>query len=124
MNGSSFPDNEKEVLRTNTEAIQTDVELKLREAGLRVLTVTELAHTPGNPIFQIRIAEYSGATHVVAELFEHVFLTRNDGIEVQAIIWREDGLGTPSNIREIREFIKDKVDQFLNAWLTANPKQR
>jgi len=39
-----------------------------------------------------------------------------------AVTWRVSGIGM-GRITDIREAVKDRVDEFINAWLSVNPKQ-
>jgi hypothetical protein len=32
------------------------------------------------------------------------------------------GTTPAANLRDVREAVKDRVDEFINDWLTANPK--
>lgn len=101
------------------EAIRTDVELKLRLAGIRIL-----AANPGEPYLYINVNVLpSGAVaNVSVALTQPVKLIRDPGIEVLADTWGHEILITHPTTREIRSATKDLVDQFLNAWLSVNPK--
>jgi hypothetical protein len=117
---SAKADLAKKDLQANRLTIQTDVELRLRAAGMRVLAVDGEA----NAILQVRVTQYYESTSTDLELYERVVLKRNPGVEVRAVTWRRSGLGQGSNVQNLRDFVKDLVDQFLNSWFAANPKQR
>ena len=80
-------------LGLDTAAIQTDVELKLHMAGLRVLSDEEEKSTPDRPwlYMNVNVVGKAAAIDPTAE--------------------------------SIRNQIKDYVDAFLNDWLSANPKK-
>ena len=112
-----------------TEAqIQTDVELRLRKAGVRVLTEKESQETPGEPYLYVMINAFVDQTptsvgfSIRVELMEQVTLAR--GFKARAAIWRTGAAGTvgTGNIRKIRESVGDLVDKFINDYLAANPK--
>jgi hypothetical protein len=111
-------------------SIQTDVELKLRQAGITVLTEAESLAAPGSPYLYISVGTVGSgplsayATHV--ELAQSVRLDRDPGIWLAgATTWSVASVGTVGrdNLREIRDDIKDNVDQFINAYLSVNPKK-
>jgi len=109
--------------------IQTDVELRLRKAGVRVLTDEESLGTPGSPWLYVNVGTFirSGsalcAYGVEVVLNEMVTLAR--GFKTVGGIWHTGNVGTvgTSNIREIRKDVGDQVDKFINDYLAANPKK-
>jgi hypothetical protein len=115
------------------DAIQTDVERKLQQSGIRVLTQTQMQAAPGKPALCVRVstAEIPGyptySCFISVELKESVKLQRNFGIQVVgATTWQTNGdvgyVNTQS-LFTLRDRVKDKVDQFCNAYLKANPKK-
>jgi hypothetical protein len=124
------PDAEKDGLTTST--LQTDVELKLRQAGIRVLTATEMFGVPGYPYLYLRVAtgkvDELGvlAYEIELHLIQEVRLPRNPAITSWAATWRATGkIGTIGSrqLPSVREYVRDIVDQFINAYLAANPKR-
>ena len=113
----------------NTTSIRTDVELKLRQAGITVLTEAEVLAAPGGPILHINVSTVGGplyAYFVGVELCQDVRLDRDPSIRIfTAVTWSVGAVGTVgrSNLRDIRNSIKDHVDEFLNAYLSVNPKR-
>lgn len=126
------------------QVIQTDTELRLRQNGIRVLTREELGerfhafyltglkrmdaallHVIVNPV----IAEDMGVAAVAIDLrvMQTAFLPRERDILYRgAVTWQSGsvrlvGLGM---LKEVRERVKDVVDEFLNEYLAANPKER
>ncbi|OGP62623.1 MAG: hypothetical protein A2V65_12005 [Deltaproteobacteria bacterium RBG_13_49_15] len=118
------PEIEKDGLTENQ--IQTDVELKLRMAGLNVLTSEERKKAPGRPFFYLRahILKLSSKVyifHINLILFQDAYLERNDE-PIVASTWSSSGLGETDDLDIIRSKVKDHVDEFLNIWLSVNPK--
>ncbi len=117
--------------------VQTDVELKLRTAGLNLLTPEERnkeiirasggAYLYVNPhilklhkipsYFQVDVYVFS----IDLELYQAVYLMRNKK-RAAALTWSTGVLGTNRDLGKIRSEIKDRVDVFLDAWLSVNPK--
>lgn len=110
-----------------TEAqILTDVELRIRKAGVRVLTMKELAETPGLPYLSLRIGTYIDkglvAFSILVELVERVTLAR--GFVNPGAIWNAVGVGIieTKRIQKIRAEVGDYVDKFIKDYLEMNPK--
>ena len=112
----------KEAIRRNSDAIQTDVELRLREAGMRVLATDQRGTRREGPMLAVSVTEFATATHVIVELHENVFLERNPAMKVFATTWRCEGVHPSPDVQKVRYFIKDAVDRFLNSWLAMNPR--
>lgn len=107
--------------------IQTDVELRLQKAGVRVLTVKEQVETPGGPFLYVTVTAniWRGcrAYTVLVELYETVTLVR--GFQTAGVIWKKGVIRTSTKIpkeRSIRDTLSDVVDVFINDYLAANPK--
>jgi hypothetical protein len=111
----------------NRNQIQTDVELRLRKAGVRVLTEDEMWNTPGMPTLIVNVNTVFGtgicAYSVHVELTEKVKLDR--GFSVSGAIWEIGMIGAigTGDMRKIREYVGDMVDKFINDYLAANPKK-
>ena len=107
--------------------IQRDVELKLRLAGITIdddesgyLYVNVSGVCPSD----------AGACGVTIEVLyrEPVLVMRgNKNIKVMdATTWfalQSVGMVGDSKLQSIRDIVKDRVDVFINAYLTANPKR-
>jgi hypothetical protein len=112
--------------------VQNDVELKLRQAGIGVLTKTESSATPGMPTLCIRAEAWRPLTgdyvyHVTVELQQMARLEREPKIMVNgAGTWSSRGtIGTSGMAMlptSIRDTVADKVDEFIKAYLSVNPK--
>ena len=114
-----------------TSAIQTDVELKLRQAGIPILelnldnvsaptfaqlhvNVSVFTHSDGIWPFAIRI-----------DVSQAVSLKRDPSIVLNAATWDETSYGMvgKQNVRSVRDGVKGLVDKFINAYLAMNPKK-
>jgi len=115
--------------------LQTDVELRLRQSGIKILEGKDWGKTPGKPHLLIWvttlvpqvISNDSVAVDINVELHEDAVLLRNPKIYIPAVTWRRNWLGiiTIDGFEDhIRGFIKDSVDQFCNDYLAANPKEQ
>ncbi|MBI3330423.1 MAG: hypothetical protein HYZ81_27400 [Nitrospinae bacterium] len=112
-----------------TTQLQTDAELRLRKAGIRVLTQEESLATPGGPYLYIRVTGlkdetvtgrplgYAAFTEV--SLHQNVRLARDPAITaVGAQTWNSASriwLVDSAKVRLIRESVADQVDEFINA---------
>lgn len=114
------------------EAIQTDAELKLRLAGIHVLTHEESINSHA-PILYLdpqvfRTDETSWGYSTKVAVLHEVRLVRDLSITVvNATTWEvtlQGGASRPANIpKRVREDLKDLVDTFINAYLAMNPKK-
>ena len=112
--------------------LRTDVELRLRQAGIRVLGENEALAAPGSPYLYLHVntAKPQGgdiyAISIYLGLAQGVRLTRNPAIASMGTTWRARGtIGTaPANrLHQVRDAVRDNVDEFINAYLAANPKK-
>ena len=124
------PDIEKDGLHRSS--IQTDVELKLRMAGIKVLTEEETSKEPGAPYVRVSVF-----TSIRADLELYVFtihvalrqlvdLSRDPEIGCVVDTWSSGGsIGTvgSANVASLRDNVKDHVDGFINDYLAENPKE-
>src|SRR6266550_4123844 len=77
--------------------IQTDVELKLRQAGISVLTHEEWLSTVGLPFLHVNVHAFKRPTSLYAfqvdiELHQKVRLIRNPSLTVLAPTWSATGM--------------------------------
>jgi hypothetical protein len=112
------------------EKIQTDVELKLRFAGITVLDENAWLNERGQPYLYVNINSnkntgtgmYSFNISVV--LRQNVIVARNPDVLISADTWHADHVGyvNVKNAAGLRESIKDVVDIFINDYLAVNTK--
>ncbi len=124
VNVESLSDEAKE-LGLSVETIRTDVELKLRLAGIRVVTDDEDLNLPGMPTLYVNITVPNGtrAVSMSVQLQQNALLERNNQRAVDVTTWDVGAVGVNLTAQDIRDKIKDMVDRFLNAWLSVNPKK-
>ena len=101
--------------------IQTQIELRLRRAGIPVSAA-------GTPFLSIAVIVLDSDTFVVeADLREAVMLSRDSTIVCFATTWCADtylGIRPRSEVGEtIRKVVDRKIEKFLNDYYHANPKQ-
>jgi hypothetical protein len=121
-------DPQAERLGLTEDQIKTDVELRLRKAGVRVLTKEKWVSTPGAPHLFVVINTYIRsdiglcAYSIRLELNEMVSLARS--LKVIGTIWERGATGMVGvdKIGGLRSSVGDQVDIFINDYLAANPK--
>ena len=114
--------------RLTKQQMTTDVELKLKSAGLKVLTEEELLKEKGGPRLYVnahirknkkyKIYNY----HISVSLNQEAILVRTNK-KALCITWSTGAAGTTASLNVIRKKIKDGVDDFINAYLSVNPKK-
>ena len=114
--------------------LRTDVELRLRMAGIRVLTGEQWLNAPGRPTLDVLVGLYKSraerldgyAKSVEVTVTQDVSLTRDPSTFVRAVTWqglKTVGLSNSGVLqRDIRDNVADSVDEFINAFLAANPR--
>jgi len=114
--------------------IKTDIELKLRQAGIHVLTTEESFKTPGSPYLYVNInttktdvlygAFSTYAFSLQVALKQDVTLTRDSDLKGSATTWETHALGTvgANNLQDTRRVLGDLLDRFINDYLAENPK--
>ena len=124
-----------------TSQLQTRVEVKLRQAGIVVLTEKERHKTPGRPYLYLSITSVkienvpSLAVGISLELQELVLLERQSksavgrlsekpGFTEFAATWSTGmvGIYSTDKVRLIYDGVGDVVDRFINDYLAANAK--
>ena len=109
--------------------LQVDVELKLRMAGIKVLTGKKAIDQPF-VFLQVEGAKKPNSYnlylfYIGVELHQGVYLMRNKSIFSVVPTWSTYTFGEASSeqMTVIRDLAKDFVDQFINDYLSVNPKQ-
>jgi ribosomal protein S8 len=113
------------------QQLQTDVELRLRQNGIRVLSKQEQFSTPGMPYLYVNVntmPDINGLVPlgILLELKQNVFLARDTTKLCIASTWNGSTTGSVGSkkIETIRDSVKDSVDIFINDYLAANPKDK
>jgi hypothetical protein len=95
------------------EAVRTDIEVKVREAGIRI------EHNAATPYLLATIDLCRIASSVDLSLSEQVILSRVGGM-VRATTWGTGFIGQKLGASDIREEIRDATSKFVNQWLADN----
>jgi len=108
--------------------VQTDVELKLRLAGIKVQNKEEHLEAPGMPHLYVSVDTVSVSQNffyyvISIEIWQNVSLERNANFNYKAMTWSLDTMGH-GKTEHIRTHLKDKIDVFINAYLSVNPKTK
>lgn len=114
----------------NRTQIITDVELRLRMAGIKVLTREERYAQPGSPYLYVQVnsiylesIEHLAYT-VRVLLDQDVSLTHNN-TQFRGATWKEGMIGNVHKYdakEVVRDAVKDLIDKFINDYLAVNPK--
>jgi hypothetical protein len=122
------PEIEKEGL--SRDQLRASVELKLRKAGMRVLTREESFGTAGEPHLYININVNVAKTEsdiypysIDLLLIQRISLVRDPNITTYGVTWSTGGVGSIGKtiVRELGESVEGMVDVFLKAYLEENP---
>jgi len=117
------------------QILQTDVELQLRQNGIKVLSQQELIQTLGMPFLWIgtTVVIMKGPAAGIAvvglnvQFGQDVFLARHPSTYcLGATTWSKAltaTVGTNNLVKLVREKIRDYVNIFINDYLAANPKE-
>jgi hypothetical protein len=106
--------------------LQTDVEVRLRKAGIRVASSGLL------PVLRLDVMELKRSASekcvyaLRLELHQEITLVRNPNVSFLAATWDTSYLGevgANAFSRVVRDNVADMVDQFINVYLEHNPKQ-
>jgi len=102
--------------------LQTDVESRLRKAGIVVSAdATEYLYVNVNTLrSRQRLTSFS----VVVMVRQSAYLIRDASIAAPAAItwWKgTDGITVASNLSSVRDAVGDLVDQFISAYRKQNP---
>jgi hypothetical protein len=111
------------------QQIQTDVELRLRRNGIRLLSKAEWLEAPGSPYLHLELNtvrnERTGvfSYSYILELRQTILLDRDPQFLMFAATWQTTNggyAGSSVAASTIREAIGDTVDRFCNDFLAAN----
>jgi hypothetical protein len=113
------------------EHLKRDIEMRLRQAGLRVLALSEIANSSGAPYLYVAVYPITGlsanfnAYAIGLTLKQLVQLSRSPTTEFFATTWEGpaplSSLSAP-NVLDIRGRISDAVGRFIIDYQAVNPK--
>ena len=105
--------------------LKTDVELKLRLAGLKI--------DPSSVDYlyvRVNILDPNDSSlwvfNIDVQFVQPVYLSRDLSIQPLATTWNSEAVGSVGRelaAQRIRQAVKDHIDEFINAYLSVNPKQ-
>jgi hypothetical protein len=105
-------------------------EVRLRAAGLRILTISEIAKSPGSPYLYIAVYPVTGPSlnfnsyAIGLALKQLVQLSRNPSTELFATTWESPASYNSLNgprVADIRSKISDAVERFVIDYRAVNP---
>lgn len=111
-----------------TKQLRKDTELKLRLAGIEVVSSEESSAMPGNPSLYVNsnVLKHKALNryifNILVELSQDVSLDRAPKIRTSAATWSVSVTGFSPDVGTVRDQLKELVDTFINAYLSANPK--
>jgi hypothetical protein len=129
----------------NERTIQADVEQRLKQAGIAVLTAGQAAQDPSNPILYVFVnakplfypagvafdqagRPYNNPPYVVmvtVSLLQNVMSVRDPNLRLREMkTWDAGYLRSldPAQLRQAGSTVSDLVDEFIGDWRTANKK--
>jgi hypothetical protein len=121
--GSLGPGIEQPVIRR--EQVQTDVELSLRKAGIRIDEQSPALLQVVVSILEASRSHYAYSIRV--ELLQPAVLKRDPSIATPARTWERGATGIMNKgelVSDVRQTIKEFLDDFCNDYLAANEPKR
>ena len=114
-----------------SQQIKNDVELRLRQKNIKVLSKQEWLMAPGEPFLYVNInvvVKDNGSIasyNLSVQLIQHVFLSRDLTKAFFATTWQNLFVGSVdvNKIESIRQDVEHQVDAFINDYLAVNPKE-
>lgn len=116
------------------ERLQTYVEMRLRTAGIPVMTEKEWLGTPGNPflllqldLFDANIGPVILYPHSVSlKMIQEVIVVGSSDKQIPAVTWQKSLLGSAGRqtiSENVRAALEALMDRFINDYLAMNPKK-
>ena len=103
--------------------LRTDVELRLRQAGITVgPTLTGHLYVNVDTVKSDNGQTY--AYNILVQYMQPVVLARDPKASIFATTWETGGVHmvAANRLREVRRSVANYVDHFINAYLEQNPK--
>jgi hypothetical protein len=111
--------------------LRKEVESRLRDAGIKVLTREECQKTPGEPYLYVNINVNIAKTEsdvypysIDVVLIQKVSLLRDRKLTTYAVTWSAGGVGsiTKEILGQLAGSVGGITDTFIKAYLAENPK--
>lgn len=109
------------------DKMRGDVESQLKAAGITLLTDLEFLESKERPMLSITINTFKHGEgyifSVIAQLYQHVYLIKKGQDKTYpATSWSSAGaIGIFYDPEDLRSLVKEEVDLFIKAYLSANP---
>jgi hypothetical protein len=111
------------------EQLQKDIELWLKEKGIKVLSRNEWVKTPGKPVLYVNVnthetEKYWYAYDIKTELQQVVQMEANPKIKTLATTWSMNmtGMANIGNLHVIKGDVGVLVGKFVEAYKAVNKK--
>ena len=112
------------------QSLKADVELRLQQNGIKVLSKEERFKTRGMPYLYISVymivrGQMPVAVYITVKLKQNTMLETNHDLCLGATTWEEERFMfvRQDKLKDIGEYVRDFVDLFINDYLAANPKE-
>ena len=113
------------------DQLQKDVESRLRQKGIRVLSREEWMKAPGKPVLYLAVnthetEKYQYAYDIKVELQQVVKMEANPRINALAATWSMNmtGMADVGSLNLIKGDVNVLVGRFQDAYLAANSKKK
>jgi hypothetical protein len=121
----------KKTAGVEPDKIKTNVEAKLKAAGIKILSAEEAAKAAGDPHLSVNLDSVTGKDNTVSfeltiAVFQSCILARDASMKVPACnTWSRGKVGRAhSSIPAfIDQQVASEVDAFLKAYAEVNPKK-
>lgn len=121
------PDVERDGLTSSQ--LKADVEFRLRQAGIQILTMAEEQHTPEAPSLYLQVNAMksdllSYAVTISVSLRQWMVLKHDSEVQILAPTWGTSAVAVVGEKRlwKVRGYVVDEVDKFISAYQIMNPK--
>jgi hypothetical protein len=111
----------------NKDSIQRDLENKLKEAGISVLSRDAWLQTPGRPVLYVNVnthesEKYWFSYNIKMEVRQLVFLEANPAVKTLSGTWSLTitGMTNIGNLRQINNDLKTLTVRFVDAFKAQN----
>ena len=106
--------------------LESDAELMLRIVGIKVLSEEESLQTPGTPNLCLKVNALKCSNGYVynigLSLEEKATLLRKNIQIPTTVLKMPDQLGIAPRLSDIRDEVKDLIEEFIRAWHAVNQK--
>lgn len=113
------------------DTLQTDVEMRLQKAGIRVMNPEEILQVPGTPHLTLKVTTHEDPEHffyafgIELALVQDVVLLRDTKLVGRGATWSIGAVGLvgTQSLRDIRFHVWEMVDRFAKDYHAAEHKR-